>query len=127
MKRHSPAFMRDVRFFLRNRHRFTFTGSADVVYTYDRNGIDGIAAYKALDSQGRMRATRHPTLAQTLTRTKASVNFHVKMWKDGAKDMGFTPDELNSYLSEINAPTWVRDAIGKAYGRGTHTPQEEQR
>jgi hypothetical protein len=116
MKKHKPNFMRDVRFYLANRHRFSFTGSADVTFAFDRNGVDGVTAYKELDSNGKVVATRHPNLATALARTKASVNFHIKLWKDGTSDGGRFVHELAEYLDSIQAPKWVGDALSNTYG-----------
>lgn len=117
-RKHKANFMRDVRFYLRNRHRFTFTGSEPVRFDYDRNGVDGLTAYKRLDSDGIMVATRHPLLASTLARVKASVNFQVKEWKAGYSDMAITVPEMKDYLEEIGAPAWLYKAID---GGGSHT------
>ena len=115
MAKHKQRFLRDIVFYLRNRHRFTFTGSPDVEFRYDRNGADGLTAYKRLDSTGKNVATRHPNLATALARTKASVNFHIKQWNEGASDGVFFIHELADYLDEIQAPEWVGEAL-KRYG-----------
>ena len=114
-RKHSPNFLRDVRFYLRNRHRFAFTGSNPVTFDYDPHGADGLTAYKRLDSNGVKVPTKHPLLAQSLAFTKASVNWQIKDWKAGAKDHAFFVHELRHYLASINAPDWVYKALEPHY------------
>ena len=109
--KHKEKFLKDVRFYIRNRHRFTFTGSEWIQFPFSRTGVDGLTAYKKWDSNGITVETRHPVIAQTLSRVKASVNFQIKEWKAGVKDRTLFGYEIISYLNEIEAPDWVLKAI----------------
>lgn len=101
-----------VRFAIKNRHRFKFTGSEPVVYDSGGN-TNGIVAFKTIDATGKWVKTKHPQLAANLHNVKSSVNLHLKMWKEGIKDHTFTGAEMRAYLTSIGAPDWVIDAVNK--------------
>lgn len=109
--KHKEKFLKDVRFYIKNRHRFTFTGSQWIEFPFHQSGVDGLTAYKSWDSNGVIVATRHPMIAQTLSRVKASINFQIKEWKAGTKEGTLFEIEMISYLDEIEAPDWVLKAI----------------
>ena len=111
MMKHKEKFLKDVRFYIKNRHRFTFTGSVWIEFPFDENGVDGLTAYKKLDSNGIIVKTRHPVVAQTLSRVKASINFQIKEWKSGLKEETVFKHEMIPYLEEIGAPSWVWKAL----------------
>lgn len=113
--KHKEKFLKDVRFYLKNRHRFIFTGSPYVEFPVDVNGIDELTAFKMMDSNGKLIPTRHPNLATTLLRVKASVNFQIKEWKLGIRDGLFGKWESKVYLSSIDAPDWVWKALNSKW------------
>ena len=121
--KHKERFIRDVKFYLHNRHIFTFTGSSYLQFQHDSNGVDGLVAYRKWDSEGKIVSTRHPILAETLVRVKASVNLQIKEWKSGIRDANkldfliVNPHEMRLYLDGINAPEWVWKSIKPFYER----------
>lgn len=111
MAKHKQRFIRDVRFYLMNRHRFTFSGSTAPTFVFDTDGVDGVTAYKILDSHGKNVPTRHPLLASSLAQTKASINFQIKEWAHGVGNYLDCFYDLDLYWQSIGAPSWVHDAV----------------
>lgn len=99
-----------VRFAIKNRHVFDFTGSPLVEFQFG-DGVNGIRAFKKFDETGKQVPTKHPRLAECLYTVKASINLHIKMWKEGLAEGTFAGAELREYLNEKNAPEWVYAGI----------------
>ncbi len=113
--RYSDNFLRDVRFYFRNRRKFDFFGGIVDPPPFSRNGLDGIKAFWLFDTKGQLRPTKHPRLFVALVRTKKSVNWHIREWADGFLDM-FEP--IIYYLNEFtNPPAWVEMSLRKAIVR----------
>lgn len=87
-KKYSAANERDFKFYLNGRHVYKFAGTLmpSNQAIYDKNGVDGKAAFFSIENHGRNIPTRHPNLLSALLLVKASVNFHIKMWAEGRAD-----------------------------------------
>lgn len=113
--RYSDNFVRDVRFYLRNRHKFTFFGGIVEQPPFSRIGFDGVEAFWVFDTKGRSIPTRHPRIFVALMRTKKSVNWHIKEWADGFYDMF---ESILYYVHQfVKPPGWVEGAIRGAVAR----------
>lgn len=122
--RYSDNFLRDVRFYLGNRHRFTFFGGIVQAPLFDRTGVSGVEAFWLFDTTGRHVPTKHPRLFVALMRTKKSINWHIKAWADGFWDMC---EQISFYLNEIvNCPTWVESALRGAIIRADKKRHENR-
>lgn len=75
--------------------------------------MNGILAFKTFDSTGKYVKTKHPLLASCLHNVKASLNLHIKMWKEGIRDGTFTGNEIREYAMSYGSPLWVIDIINK--------------
>lgn len=107
--RYSDNFVRDVHFYLQNRHRFTFFGGIVPPPPFDRTGVSGVRAFWLFDTKGRSVPTRHPRLFVALMRTKKSINWHIKEWADGFEDM---LEPIAYYLNGFtNPPAWVEASL----------------
>ena len=120
-KKISDRFIRDVRFYLRNRHRFEISGRVIPDIVYSRTSLNGLRAFMLYDSQGKLVPTKHPNILRTLITTKASVNLHIKMWKQGVTDLGFFTSEWHEYCDMLDAPDWFRYSFMKEYSNMERT------
>jgi hypothetical protein len=117
--RYSTNFERDVRWFLRMRHKFNFDGTKDYfrpktgepLIQYDRKGVDGIRAFYEWDSRGKIVSTRHPNLLHTLLKTKGSTNLHIKMYAEDRASCNMNKIEFRALCISFGAPTWFREAV----------------
>jgi len=108
-KRYSDSFLRDVRFFLANRHYFTFCGKAVPVVEFDPNGVDGVRWFHLIDSTGSDVPSRHPRLAARLLHVKRSVNWQLKAWSEGFPN---DAESIRDYLRHlIDCPDWIETAF----------------
>ena len=118
--KYSNGFERDFKFFMRMRRDFTFSGdylrlkSGEVIQiTHDINGADGKRAFHIYDSTGKIVPTRHPRLFYTLLKTKASTNFHIKMYAETRATGELGMIEFRGMCIKWKAPFWFRDAVEK--------------
>lgn len=115
--KYSDNFVRDVRFYLRSRHRFTFFGGIVPPPPLDRTGVSGVKAFWLFDTKGRSVPTRHPRLFVALLQTKQCVNGHIKMWSEGFLDM---LEPISHYMAQfIDPPAWVETSLRGAIERRT--------
>lgn len=113
--KYSDNFVRDVRFYFRNRHRFVFFGGVVRQPPYSRKGVSGIEAFRLFDSNGRLVPTKHPRLFVALMRTKKSINWHIKEWADGFEDMF---ESVLYYVYQfVDPPPWIRCSLEGAIER----------
>lgn len=116
--RYSDNFMRDVRFYLQNRHKFIFFGGIVASPQFARAGISGVEAFRLFDSTGCRVPTKHPRLFIALMRTKKSVNWHIKEWADGFHDMF---ESITYYVRQfVDPPSWIEGAIRGAIAQATN-------
>lgn len=108
-KNYSESFLRDVRFFLANRHYFTFCGKAVPIVKYDSAGVDGMRWFYLIDSTGKDVPTRHLRLAARLLHIKRSVNWQIKEWAEGY-EYCFT-GILGYFVDVKNPPEWAITAL----------------
>lgn len=118
--KYSTNFERDFKWYLKIRHLLNFDGAQDyfnkkgeTLIQFDKDGNDGKYSFYTYDSQGKILKTKHPRLLKSLLRTKGSVNWHIKNWAAGRADGTFPGIEFDSFLQEINAPQWVKEATEK--------------
>lgn len=108
-RRYSKSFKRDIRFYLSNRHRFSFFGGLLPLVVYDPAGVDGVRCFFEIDSSGKYLATKHVRLVRALLACKKSINWHLRMWAEGYDDVR---EGVEFYLSEFkNPPGWVGSAF----------------
>jgi hypothetical protein len=101
----------DALFYLKNRKKFSFSPRHDIIFLYSKDGIDGIKAFIIYDSVGTVVLTKHPRIANSILKTKESLNFSIKQWAYGCA-CGYTiPIEIKDYLDSINAPEWIFKAV----------------
>lgn len=88
MKKFSDNFERDYDFYLKNLDNFKFCGTHTPKYEPipDPNGKSAKEVFHSIDSSGKNLPTSEPELLKRLLATKASVNFHIKMWAEGRVD-----------------------------------------
>jgi hypothetical protein len=125
---YSSNFIRDIKFYISNRHVFNFDGSkyyynkkGESLIQFDKKGVDGIKAFNEYDKGGKILKTKHPNILHTLLKAKGSVNLNIKMWKEDYNniwDCGRLlpyPDVIQ-IMEQYNCPNWVHKAItGKDY------------
>ena len=112
-KKYSDGFVRDVKWYFKVRHRFTFDGNLEREVEYDKNGVDGIKAFHVFDSTGRLKPTKHPNILKTLLKTKGSINLHIKMYAED-RARGYLPKIVfTQIVSELEAPEWSQEAVEK--------------
>lgn len=129
--KYSKSNERDFLFYLKGRHVFHFSGTANPAYLpiYDKNGADGKKAFFSIDNNGKNILTKHPNLLTSLLLTKASVNFHIKMWAEGRTDGTLPLIEFSQRIAQqkyphlniemdgtdmenfLNLPEWVIKAV----------------
>ena len=114
---------KSIDFYWRVRKEFTFSGDhlrgdKDEILTIPNNlkGIDGFKAFKRYDSEGILPPTRHPNIVYALLKTKASVNFHIKLYAtDRAKGFLCRLELQEEVYDAFNPPQWFKDAIENQY------------
>lgn len=91
--KYSQRFIDDVKWYMSNRHNFSFSGGdkyfdkkGNNVVQYNKNGVSFVEAFYTWDSIGKIKPTRHPTTLQRLLQTKAAVNLQIKEWAQGRAD-----------------------------------------
>lgn len=111
--KYSENFIRDITWYLKVRHEFSFDGSIEREVKFNKKGIDGIKAFHIFDSQGKLVETKHPNILKTILKTKGSVNLHIKMYaEDRAK--GILPKiEFEKICQQLDPPQWFIDAVEK--------------
>jgi hypothetical protein len=109
--KYSNNFNRDFNWYLQMRHQFNFSGKDEKV-VYDKDGIDGKKAFLLLDSQGKLKPTRHPNLLKALLKTKGSINLHIKMYAEDRAN-GRLPKMLfqKEIIDIIKPPQWFVNAV----------------
>ena len=102
-KRFKKSQQRDFDFFMKNRHKFTFSGvDLSLVPKGEYSVFDCFILW---DTQGKLLPCENPELLRQIMVCKKSVNFHIKMWVEGYDDMGMP---ISEYLKEfIDPPEWV--------------------
>lgn len=108
----------DIRFYLRNRHFLSFSGSnegADIVAKKD--GASFIEAYVARDTYGKRIPTRHPRALAVLLKAKASTNLHIKAYAQSRVEGTMSLLELRAICIAARAPDWVRNGVESAKAR----------
>ena len=110
--KYSNRFLKDVRWFIKMRHEFNFSGKdeSDMVI-YDRNGADGLKAYFMYDTHGKIVPTKHPRLLFNLLKTKGSVNLHIKMFAEDRASCNWGLLEFRALCIKWKAPEWFRQAV----------------
>jgi hypothetical protein len=111
MSKYSENFKRDFNWYLSVRHQFNFDGHAERLITHDSKGIDGKRAFYLFDSQGVLKATKHPNLLRTLIRTKGSVNLHIKMYAEDRAKAILTGMEFTEMCKTLKSPSWFYKAV----------------
>lgn len=112
--KYSYKFIRDLNWYIKVRHLFSFDGHQYREIIYDPKGIDGRKAFYLFDSEGKLKPTKHPNILRSLIRTKGSVNLHIKMYsEDRAK--GLLPlIEFRGMCIKLKAPEWFYFAVEKS-------------
>lgn len=112
-KKYSEGFIRDVRWYFKIRHRFTFDGNLERDVEYSKDGVDGVKAFHIFDSTGKLKPTKHPNMLRALLKTKGSVNLHIKMYAED-RARGYLPKvEFEEIIKELQAPEWFQEAVEK--------------
>lgn len=103
---------RDILWYFKVRHKFTFSPkfNRDSII-YDSNGLSSLDAYVSYDSLGKLLPTKHPRTLKSLIATKGSVNFQIQEWANALVGGYLVKCELEDYLSDIKAPSWVLQAV----------------
>lgn len=102
---------KDILWMIKNRHNFTFTGSAGRVIEFDKNASSGLKCFHVLESKGILLPTKHPNILENLLKVKASINFQIKEWAQD-RASGLLPRvEFNKIIKEFNLPDWVVLAV----------------
>jgi len=110
--KYSKANERDFRFYLSNRKSFKFSGTLNPVQPiYSKKGINGKAAFFSIENNGKNKPTKHPNILSALLLSKASVNFHIKMWAEARTEGTLPYHELLEIQKEFNVPDWVVKAV----------------
>ena len=100
------------------RHNFTFSGDylrkkdgsiLNLVYSPD--GIDGKKAFYEYESNGILKETKHPLLLYSLLKSKASTNFHIKLYAKDRANYFLSKNELDEIYKEINPPKWFKESV----------------
>ena len=96
--RYKKGFNDNFKWFIKNRHVFSFSGSAVTPATFNIKGVDGKQAFFVKESQGKDIPTKHPRMLESLNNTKASITLQIKQWAEGRAD-GTLPgiEFANSY------------------------------
>jgi hypothetical protein len=128
--KYSKEFERDIRFYIKNRHVFNFDGSKEYynkkgksLIQYFKTGVDGIKAFHAYDSNGKILPTKHPNILSTILKAKGSINLNIKMWKEDYNNIWtcgrLLPEcDVLQIMKDYNCPDWVYKAItGKEYNK----------
>jgi len=120
---YSKELLRDWRFYVQNRHRFSFSAKPLSYYAPPEGDEFAIECFKRYDSEGEVTPCGQPVLFAEVMRCKASVNLHVKMWAEGRAGGTLLRPEFNELMKEIEAPQWVTDAVEKATGKAWERQQ----
>lgn len=91
--------------------KYYVASKAEKVIQFDRKGVNGKEAFFQWDSNGVIKATKHPNLLHCLLKTKGSTNLHIKMYAEdrAACNWGFI--EFRALCIKFKAPLWFREAV----------------
>ena len=99
-------------------NRFEFCGrdnftnkKGDNLIVFDENGVNAKESFFIFDSNGQIFSTNEPYLLKNLYKSKASINFHIKMWAEGRRDFTLSKVEFLRYCRQNRFPLWVFKAV----------------
>ncbi len=115
--KYSQKFEKDFNWYLKMRAKFNFDGSLPKDVVYDKNGIDGKAAFHKWDSEGKLLPTKHPNILNTLLKTKGSANLHVKMYAQDRASGLFPGIEFRAFCIKYKCPKWFKEAVENQKGK----------
>lgn len=110
MNRFSARFERDWAFYTALPLRFH--GGIIPLTALDPAGADAKEAFWRLDSTGVTPPCREPEALRAARQAKASLNWHIKVWREGIAEGTFTSAEIIADLeTHTVVPPWVREAL----------------
>ena len=114
MRKYSKNFERDYDFYTKLAGEdFSFTGCTNkellAKVTETAHGLTAKDAFFILDSTGKPVETKEFLILKDILAAKASINLHVKTWKEMVKNHLLTIDELKMDFPWF--PEWVWKAI----------------
>ena len=119
MRKYSKNFERDYALYTKlvSEGCFTFTGSTDkeilAKVTETPNGLTAKEAFFVLDSTGQPVETSELLILKNILVGKASINLHIKIWKEMIQKHLLTIEEL-----KIDYP-WMEEWVWKAATKKT--------
>ena len=119
VKKYSSNFERDYNFYLRNIGKFSFIGS-NISHLRPPLGDSSVKeAFHTYDSRGKLIPCEDPELFLELMFFKKGLNFWIKYWAEGFKDI---QESISYYLDilEGDIPEWVyvsfENQVSKRFG-----------
>lgn len=107
------TILSDESWLLKSRHIFKFSPKHINHSNFDRNGVNGLKAYKERESTGTILPTKHLRIFNCLIKIKGAINFQIKQWAEALLYGYQTKYELEEYLTSINAPEWILKATNR--------------
>ena len=92
-------------------HNYKLITHSEPLIVFDKEGVDGVEAFYNIDARGIVLPTKHSTMLETLLRTKASVNLHIKMYAEDLATQNWNKLEMRALCIKFKAPFWFREAI----------------